>query len=219
MDWENQLCDRFLKLRDSLPQYLFSLYLVNDGSQSGILDEHIAHLKANVSDFHYLYNATNSGKGHALRNAIAHTKQDYVVYTDIDMPFTNASMVSIINELQNYDLVFGIKEKSYYEQLPFRRKLVSKILQKTIKFFFPLLPVSDTQCGLKGMNKRGKEVFLNTKINRYLFDLEFILYCAKAHLSIKPVPVTLRPGIIFGKMNNNILWQESKNLWRILREK
>ena len=97
--------------------------------------------------------------------------------------------------------------------------MVSKILQRFIKILFPSLPVSDTQCGLKGMNEKGKNIFLQTKINRYLFDLEFILYSSKNHLKIRAIPVELREGIVFGRMNYKILLHESKNLWNILRKK
>jgi hypothetical protein len=60
---------------------------------------------------------------------------------------------------------------------------------------------------------------MQTKIDRYLFDLEFILYASKQRLKIKPIPVSLREGIVFGNMNYKILLQESKNLWKILNRK
>jgi hypothetical protein len=166
-----------------------------------------------------IHNASNHGKGYVLRQAIAATTESHVIYTDIDLPFSINSMMQIVENLPMYDVVFGIKKNEYYEQLPLQRKLVSKILQKLIKILFPSLPVSDTQCGLKGMNEKGKAIFLQTKIDRYLFDLEFILYASKAKLNLKPIPVSLREGIVFGAMNYKILLQESKNLWKILRRK
>jgi hypothetical protein len=93
-------------------------------------------------------------------------------------------MKSIMDNLESYDVVFGIKNKAYYKQLSLQRKLVSKILQLFIKILFPRLPVSDTQCGLKGMNLKGKAIFLHTKTDRYLFDLEFILNAAKSKLTL-----------------------------------
>ncbi len=202
-----------------IPAYDFRLYLVNDGSRVNISAEEINYIESHIADFVLIDHKTNNGKGFALRDGIEKTTEEYIIYTDIDMPFTIHSMQSVINHISTHDVVFGIKKKEYYEQLPFQRKMVSKILQRFIKILFPSLPVSDTQCGLKGMNEKGKNIFLQTKINRYLFDLEFILYSSKNHLKIRAIPVELREGIVFGRMNYKILLHESKNLWNILRKK
>ncbi len=176
-------------------------------------------LRKHIPAFHFTNNTVNKGKGHALRTAIANIQDEFVLYTDVDLPFTLESMITIIHNLQAYDLVFGIKQRTYYEQLPLQRKIVSRVLQRLIKTLFPALPVSDTQCGLKAMNHKGKSVFMRTKIERYLFDLEFILYAAQEKLNIQPVPVSLRDGIAFGNMKLKVLLEESRNLWKILRQR
>ncbi len=217
--WDYRLVDKFNELREKLPEYHFKLYVINDGSNPEIGEEHFAYIEEFFPTTLVLHNSINRGKGFALRQAIARTKEDYIVYTDIDMPFTIESMKSIMDNLESYDVVFGIKNKEYYKQLSLQRKLVSKILQIFIKILFPRLPVSDTQCGLKGMNLKGKAIFMETKIDRYLFDLEFILNAAKSKLSLKPIPVALRDGIEFGQMNAKVLIHELFNLWKILWRK
>lgn len=215
--WEQTLVERFQELCSHHPTRALHLYLVNDGSSTNISQQQINYIQSHIPLFTYIHNEQNRGKGFALRSAIRHTTETYVIYTDIDMPFTVQSVSDIIEQLPAFDVVFGIKKNEYYEQLPYQRKLISRVLQKFIKILFPSLPVSDTQCGLKGMNQRGKDIFLQTKIDRYLFDLEFILYASKNKLKIKPIPVALRPGIVFGNMKTGILLQESRNLWKILR--
>ncbi len=217
--WETTLHKRFEELCQSMPGIEFSLYLVNDGSTKNISVQQIDFLRSNISSFHYQSLDSNQGKGYALREAVQMVTEPYIVYTDIDMPFTLTSMQTLISQLPNFDLVFGIKEATYYHQLPIQRRFVSKSLQFLIKILFPSLPSSDTQCGLKGMNERAKEIFLSTRINRYLFDLEFILFCTKNHFKIKPLTVSLRAGIVFGNMSSKILWNEFKNLFKILKEK
>ncbi|HMN33107.1 MAG: glycosyltransferase [Chitinophagaceae bacterium] len=217
--WETILHIRFEELCQSMPDIEFSLYLVNDGSTKNISEQQIDYLRSSLSSFHYKSISTNHGKGYALREVVQMVTEPYVVYTDIDMPFKLTSMQELISQLPNFDLVFGIKEADYYQQLPIQRRFVSKSLQFFIKILFPSLPTSDTQCGLKGMNEKAKEIFLSTKINRYLFDLEFILFCSKNHFKIKPIHVSLREGIVFGNMSSKILWNEFKNLFKILKDK
>ncbi len=79
------------------------------------------------------------------------------------------------------------------------------------------MPVSDTQCGLKGFNTNGKEIFLKTTIDRYLFDFEFIFQCSrKKSILLKTVPVQLKDNVVFSNMKLKILMQESLNLIRVL---
>ena len=218
--WEVILVERFLELSKALPARQFVLYFINDGSSANsITESQLQYVKMHCTNAVIMQNEENHGKGFVLRQAIATTTEPHIIYTDIDLPFSIQSMLQIVENLASHDVVFGIKKSAYYEQLPLQRKLVSKILQKLIKILFPSLPVSDTQCGLKGMNAKGKAVFLQTAIDRYLFDLEFILYASKLKLHIKPIPVSLREGIVFGAMNYKVLLQESKNLWKILRRK
>ena len=79
------------------------------------------------------------------------------------------------------------------------------------------LRISDTQCGLKGMNNRGKVWFLKTTIDRYLFDLEFIFLVSRSkHDNVLAMSATVRPEIVFSKMHLGILIRESGNFIRIL---
>ena len=85
-----------------------------------------------------------------------------------------------------------------------------------IRFIFPSLLTSDTQCGLKAMNKKGKEVFLKTTINRYLFDLEFVFLLKRNSIKAAISELTLRDGLTFSEMNNRILFHEFKNFLKII---
>lgn len=213
--WHLQLFNRFEELIVATPHLQWKLYIVNDGSTKGIhqdIENEIYNSSFNIS---YMQYEQNRGKGFALRYAINNVAEDIIVYTDVDMPFTLNSMLSVVNEAFLYDVAFGVKEQSYYAQLPFARKIVSKLLQLLIKILFPTLPVADTQCGLKAMNKQAKEIFLTTTVERYLFDLEFLWLCSKAKFTLKPIPVILRPGIEFSHMNYKILLQEGKNLLKV----
>ncbi|HWB62373.1 MAG TPA: glycosyltransferase, partial [Chitinophagales bacterium] len=158
----------------------------------------------------------NYGKGHALREGVKRELGQIVIYTDIDFPYTHASLVSIYNTLQsgNCDVAIGIRGEEYYTHLPKARVRISKFLRLLIRGLLRI-PTDDTQCGLKGFNQNGKEVFLQTEIERYLFDLEFIFLSARKKLLIKTIPVQLRPGVELSSMRWKILLQESGNFLKI----
>jgi hypothetical protein len=60
-------------------------------------------------------------------------------------------------------------------------------------------------------------LFLQTTINRYLFDLEFIRNCYKGKtLRVKPVPVALNENVHFRKMDYRILLPEMLNFVKLI---
>lgn len=193
--------------------------LVNDGSSATTLESKINQLRQQEIPIEVISYAPNKGKGYALRKGVAESKADYTVYTDIDFPFTNNSMMTLMNVLVNEqkDVVAGFRSEAYYQKnMTGFRVLLSKsfrfFLRKIVK-----LPVSDTQCGLKGFNLKGREKFLNTTINRYLFDFEFIYAsCRDTSLKMATVEVTLKENVVFRSMKLKILLQETINLCTVL---
>src|SRR5690606_35029923 len=154
---------------------------------------------------------------YAVRYGVMKAESEFIIYTDIDFPYTVDSFVQIWARLQqNYDIVAGVKDEAYYKNVPKIRVSISVFLRKVIGFFFSM-PITDTQCGLKGFNERGKAVFVKTTINRYLADLEFVYkaFRSKEKLKIAAQPVSLREGVIFRRMNWKILMGEGWNFLRI----
>lgn len=216
-DWADHVTGSYLALSRELGLYP-RLIIVNDGSTAPV-EAAIKAISGSISDLIYIHAQKNKGKGAALREGVAQASSEFVIYTDIDFPYSTKSVMDIYNALQDgrTDIAVGIKDKSYYQFLPPYRRFISKALRKGIQFFFRL-PVNDTQCGLKGFNRQGRSVFLRTTIDRYLFDLEFIYLASRKNsdLSVRPVEVQLRPNVIFRAMNMQILLEESKNFFRIL---
>lgn len=218
-DWGRKLAFHFDALRDKLSDIELKLLIVNDGSPDektvagGFRDV----LKAGI-DARLISYSPNRGKGHALRSGLAQSEAEYAIYTDLDFPYDTASMVDVIKAVgqRRADIVLGYREDDYYTNVPpFRRALSETfrfVLRSVLRF-----PVTDTQCGLKGMNRRGKEIFLQTRINRFLIDMEFIKLASRdKHLVILPVVVQLRKDVKFSTMGPGILLKELVNLLRVL---
>jgi cellulose synthase/poly-beta-1,6-N-acetylglucosamine synthase-like glycosyltransferase len=146
-------------------------YLVNDGSKSGIRKEDIRLLEQEIGSFTFIDSQMNQGKGGALRDAVRQTTGKWVIYTDADYPYLIDNAVEMFRLLSTdaADVVVGVRDEQYYDQLPLGRKIFSLSLKVMNYLFFPQLKVKDTQSGLKGFNQKGKDVFLKTRIPAFLF--------------------------------------------------
>ncbi len=203
-----------------LVQYIagdVEVILVQDGDQQKVTPADIRALQANIPLFKYISYPQNKGKGHAIRAGVAQASGEYIIYTDIDFPYTNESILAVYNACsrQNIDVAIGVKDETYYSNVSFSRRFISKILRLMIRGFFSV-PVTDTQCGLKAFQKKVAPVFLGTTINRYLFDIEFIRESRRKGYSIQAIPVTLKGGVQFTNVNYKILIPELVNFIRLM---
>jgi glycosyltransferase involved in cell wall biosynthesis len=195
------------------------MYLVNDGSRSGIRQEDIQLLQREIIDFTYIDSQINQGKGGALRDAVRQTTGKYIIYTDADYPYVIANAVDMFHLLSTdaADVVVGVRDEQYYDQLPLGRKIFSLSLKVMNYLFFPELKVKDTQSGLKGFNQKGKEIFLKTRIPAFLFDMEFLVLASKRpDIRIQWIYVQAREGIVFSTMRAKTILTELLNFTKIL---
>ena len=213
--WLQRLLTNLDQIKKEIPYT--ELVLVNDGSSTNFNVVEVAAAIKNYNDISIVTYATNMGKGYALRQGVQKAKGRYIIYTDIDFPYTHASFMALYENLKSTQnpIAIGVRNPAYYTHLPKARVRISKTLKWVIKNTLRI-PTPDTQCGLKGFNAIGKEEFLQTTINRYLFDLEFIFIAARKKLTINKVEVELRPEVVLSKMNLGILLQEFGNFFKIL---
>jgi glycosyltransferase involved in cell wall biosynthesis len=159
----------------------------------------------------------NRGKGEALRTGVRASSGEIIVYTDIDFPYTIESVSEVINILSHKDanVVIGVKDSSYYTQVPPIRRFISRVFRFFVRLFLRI-PTDDTQCGLKGFDQKGKEIFLKTAIDRYLFDLEFVFLVSRDRtIRLKMQEIQLREDVQFRKMNFGIIVDELGNFFKV----
>lgn len=215
--WEVSVVSSIEKLISNIPEIdEIHLILVNDGSDSSI-DEAVGYIREHIEHFTYIDHQTNRGKGHALKVGMAHAKNHFSIFTDIDFPFEFESYVNVIKALkeEKASIILGKRGESYYENIPPQRIKLSRIL----KFFNRLLlrlPEVDTQGGLKGMDPKAKELFKTLKSDRYLIDLEFVKRAFKKKISIHSVNIELREGVALNPVPLKILLKEINSFIRIL---
>lgn len=197
--------------------YDVDLIIVNDGSTIHYTLDDFRLLYDMFSDIEIISYTENKGKGHAIRTGVQKAVGDYVIYTDVDFPYTHESFMDVYNTLKTgADVVVGVRDKSYLNAIPASRQVQSRALQWINRNILGL-SIADTQCGLKGFNQKGREVFLLTTIDTFLFDAEFIKLAHRKHLNIQTVVVTLRTGIKLPEAKIKTIWGELKNMFTIFK--
>ncbi len=193
------------------------LIVVNDGSSGESAARNFQRLTDLLPGVKVVTYAINRGKGYALRQGVAASDADFHLVTDADFPYTIESMRRVALALSECGgIAAGNRDTAYYDRVPVFRRWLSKGLRWLLRNVLRQ-PVGDSQCGLKAFDKDGKAVFLETTIDRFLFDLEFLML-ANGRVRVTPVPVELRDGVTFSKVGWKILATEGRNfLWLLLR--
>ena len=217
-NWAQRVADYFQAYAKASALSDVRLTVVNDGSTVNVSEADFQYLRQTIPQLTLISYAVNTGKGHALREGVRHSTGDFYLFTDVDFPYTLESMLAVEQMLlQKGGVVVGHRNTDYYEKVPLFRKILSRSFRWFIRYLLRV-PVEDTQCGLKGFNVRGKEIFLGTTIDRFLFDLEFLVL-SRGKTPVHTVPVQLRDGVRFSTMGVRILWRESRNFVTILRRR
>lgn len=214
-DWVDTLQHNMSEINGRYPQIDINYILVDDGSHPPISKKENF---SKLSKVTLITNAVNKGKGYAIREAAKASSADFIIYTDVDFPYTVQSLSRVLDQLieKNSDVVLAIRSEAYYAKIPKSRRRISLLL-KNINGKLMKLITSDTQCGLKGMNQKGKACLLSTSINRYLFDLEFVkLISTEKSLKTDLVEVELRENVTFSKVPVTKLLHELKSYVKIL---
>ena len=214
--WADIVLTKIGELISLYPDIEFEIIVVNDGSVNNYFSDGKKQLQS--SSIKLIEYTPNKGKGEALRTGVRAASGDLIVYTDVDFPYTIESVSNVIDALEENkaNVVIGVKDQSYYDHVPVIRRLISKLFRFFVRLLLQI-PTDDTQCGLKGFDQSGKAIFLNTTIDRYLFDLEFIFLASHdRYINIKIQEIKLRPDVQFRKMNWDILGNEAWNFIKIL---
>jgi glycosyltransferase involved in cell wall biosynthesis len=213
--WENQLVDHLLELKKELKETELTVILVNDGSSIEI--DNIEGILTRFNYLKYYSYPLNMGKGYAIRYGIKISDADFYVYTDIDFPFGHQiiSQTYQILKSSKTNIVIGTRDISYFGMLPLGRRIYSFLL-KELNYFITGFQIKDTQAGLKGLDNKARKILAETRINTFLFELEFLKNCLKQGLTYESINVRCRPGLKFTNFRFRILLKETINLLKLL---
>jgi len=214
--WENRFIDSISELRNELNETVLTVILVNDGSTIQI--NNIKRITDRFSFLKYYSYPVNMGKGYAIRYGVNVSDADFYVYTDIDFPFGYQiiSQTYRILKSSKTNIVIGLRDLSYFSMLPLERRIYSFLL-KELNYFITGFKIKDTQAGLKGLDNKARKVLAETKINTFLFELEFLKNSLKQGLTYEFINVRCGPRLKFTNFRFRILLKETINLLKLLK--
>ncbi len=171
---------------------------VNDGSNDESLNMIIDFISKNKQKINIKlisYNK-NQGKGFALKKGIFLAKKKWILTMDIDLSVKFNQLEIWENKKylnKNIDVYFG-------SRLLFNSKVDAKQYRKITGSIFNIilscifnrqkLKIKDTQCGFKlYKNKIAKKIFLESKENGYINDVEILLLLLKHKIRLRELPV------------------------------
>jgi len=137
----------------------------------------------------------NRGKGAAVRAGMLAAHGDVIVFTDADLSYPPAQIEVLRTELERgTDVVVGSRRHIGTRTLVRAgrlRELSGRVFNMFTRLVLPR-KFGDTQCGLKGFRRdAARQIFTQSRIDRFAFDVEILWLAHHFGFSIKEVPVEL----------------------------
>lgn len=170
----------------------YEIIIVDDRSKDKTV-EIVKKLSRENEKIKIMVDEENYGKGYSVKKGMLNAQGKYLLFSDADLSTPIEELDKLLFWIEKgYDIAIGsrsLKDSQVIVHQPFYREMMGKIFNKLVKIWC-LSDFVDTQCGFKLFKKEvAKEIFTQTKINRFAFDVE-ILYLAKRNgLRVKEIPV------------------------------
>lgn len=196
----------------------FEIVVVDDGS----VDQTIDNLKAEKhQDLKTIRHEDNRGKGYAVKTGVMVAKGQYILMMDADGSIPIGELKKLWPHRDAYGVVIGSRflTGSRFGTQNIKRMVVSKVGNILFRLLFQMR-IRDTQCGFKLFQTRAaKEIFNQTTINRFGFDMEVLVLANRLGHTIKEVPIDWHdsPGSAIRAVRAS--WQTFKEMiglwWKI----
>lgn len=154
------------------------------------------------------FTSNKKGKGNAVLEGIKIAKGELISYVDADNATKPNQIDSLINQLQDYDVIIGsrwMKGSKILTPQPLIRRFVSRGFNILVKIMLNL-NFSDTQCGGKVFKKEAiNSILHNLKTTGWAMDVAMLYNIKKEGYKIKEVPIEWEePGGTVLKMRKAI---------------
>lgn len=140
-----------------------------------------------------LHHEENYGKGAAIKTGLTYIKNEMwdsrvIGVMDSDGQHLVEDMRSVLKEAGEHtdSLVLGVREVG--RKMPLRSRLGNGITREVFRVISGVR-VSDTQTGLRAFGTDLLPMLLETKGERYEYEMNVLLAAAKTHIPIREVPI------------------------------
>jgi glycosyltransferase involved in cell wall biosynthesis len=136
----------------------------------------------------------NRGKGYAVRIGLMEAKADIALFSDADLSTPITELPKLVEPILSGELDIAFGSRALDRSLigthqPWRREQGGKVFNLIVKLMTGL-PFWDTQCGFKAFNmQKFRPLLPLMTIDRFGFDVEFLLVAFNNGLRLKEIPV------------------------------
>ncbi len=191
----NKKFHNFIKETKKLP-FSFEVFICDNNSKDGTREFLKKIELKKMSQFNFLFNDTNIGKGGSIKKCAALSKGEYILIFDIDEYLTKDLIIadSILNKNKNIDFLVGSRI-SHQKKFIYKKNYYGvRIMTMIINLLFNT-NISDSAGATKIFKKSIYDKF---KIKTNGFDFEFDVLCkfAKNGYKISDFPIEYFPRSI-----------------------
>lgn len=177
------------ELTKSLKGRGYTVIIVDDGS--GIEYSDIWEETSNYATI--LHHAQNRGKGASLKTAFemiscSMPDADCIVTADADGQHLLLDIERTASYVRTHPGALILGTRDFSGQVPFRSKLGNTVT-RFIFYCISKKAVRDTQTGLRAFDRSLLPIMLKTEGNRYEYEMNVLLYCAKEHIPMAEVRI------------------------------
>jgi dolichyl-phosphate beta-glucosyltransferase len=164
----------------------------NDGTREAVRDK-----AAGNSNLRAIGHVERSGKGRAVREAVALARGRFVGYADADnkVPFSEYDKVRplLAEGIEVVTGSRGLAESRIERRQPLYRQIGSRGFHFFMQTVVGLPGVHDTQCGFKFFQREvALDLFRWQQVDAYMFDVEILALAHRFGYRIREVPIRWR---------------------------
>lgn len=168
----------------------YELLVVDDGSSDGTV-----RVAREFDGVRVIENGRNRGKGYSVANGVRQSAKRWILFSDADLSTPIADLLGLAAAASETgaELAIGsraLADSDIVEHQPWYREAMGRTFNKIVQVV-AVPGIRDTQCGFKLFRADvAKELFAQTTIEGFAFDVE-VLFLARRHgYRIVEVPVT-----------------------------
>ena len=165
----------------------YEILFVNDGSTDASLKK-IDEWKIKDNNIRVINHEYNLGYGAALRSGFNNAENDFIFYTDADLPIDLEDIRKVVPFMENYDLVVGYRIN---REDTFRRYLYSRVYNFLLRLFLKVR-VRDANFSFKCVKNSALRKFQLTAKSAFI-DGELLAEAVQNDCLIKEIPVIYIP--------------------------
>lgn len=206
--------EKIFPLIDELLENDFSVVVVDDGSGENY-DNIYTKIPQSVVVLRY---PINQGKGFALKHGLKYIEENYkeeytIVTLDSDGQHKVKDAIRIVLESEeNKDkLILGSR---YFDKSCPKKSRMGNFFARTAFTLFTRKKIYDTQTGLRAWNSSLTSVLIDSKGNRYEYEMNVLLDCTRHRIPIKEVTI----ATIYIDGNAGTHYNPLKDTVRIFKE-